>query len=342
MSAGPLPPLTRRQLTACVNFGKALGAQIEPDTLFRSVLDHASHLIPAHNWSLLLLDEPSGELQFEVAVGLAPDALKHVRLRVGEGVAGVCAEKKEPVIVRNVRKSPFFNPSVDAMTGFLTRSLVCVPILFGDRCVGVVEVVNPTRVNRSVVAMLFAMADHVAVAVENARRYLVIREMADHDSLTGLYNTRFMYRDLPERLKLSATGREPLSIAFMDMDNFKLVVDTHGHLNGSRALQEAAATIGDAARPPCYAVSYGGDEFVAVLPGFSKSAALDWALATRARMSETVYLKNWGLAVHLTASYGVASSPDDAVDVTELLAHADHAMFGVKKRGKDGVGADSP
>jgi len=163
------------------------------------------------------------------------------------------------------------------------------------------------------------------------------KEQAIHDNLTGLYNTRYLYRALDELIERSATGGRVFSLVFMDIDNFKQVVDTHGHLNASKALQEIAATIQTSLQAPAYGVAYGGDEFVLVLPGFDKQQAMGMAETIRKRIKETVYLQKAGLEVSISASLGVSTFPDDADTLTDLLALADQAMFSVKERGKDSV-----
>jgi diguanylate cyclase (GGDEF)-like protein len=123
----------------------------------------------------------------------------------------------------------------------------------------------------------------------------------------------------------------------MDIDDFKQVVDTYGHLNASETLQEIAATIKTALPAPAYGVAYGGDEFVLVLPGFDKHQAFDTAETIRKRIKETIYLEKADLNVRVNASLGVSTYPDDADTLSELLALADQAMFSVKERGKDSV-----
>ena len=124
----------------------------------------------------------------------------------------------------------------------------------------------------------------------------------------------------------------------MDLDNFKKVVDTHGHLNGSQAIREVAQTIKAAIVEPCFGVAYGGDEFVIVLPGFNKDEARQKADTIRNQMKQTRYLTEKGLSVHLNASFGLAAFPDDTDNRTGLLALADKAMFRIKQGGKDAVG----
>jgi len=115
-------------------------------------------------------------------------------------------------------------------------------------------------------------------------------------------------------------------------------VDAHGHLNGSQAIREVAATIRESIEEPAYAVAYAGDEFVVVLPGHDKDQAMAKALNIQSRINNSVYLRGQGLAVKLQASFGVATFPDHATDLTGLLASADRALFGVKANGKSAIG----
>lgn len=164
------------------------------------------------------------------------------------------------------------------------------------------------------------------------------RKLSILDSLTGLFNTRHLYQALDELVKRGSKTGEPFALIFMDMDNFKRVVDTHGHLNGSQALREVAQTIRAAIQDPCFGVAYGGDEFVVVLPGYDREHAKRKAEEIRRRMQQTTYLTEYGLAVKLQASFGLAAYPQDATDRTGILALADKAMFRVKQKGKGSVG----
>ena len=137
--------------------------------------------------------------------------------------------------------------------------------------------------------------------------------------------------------ELVTRNDRPFSLIFMDMDNFKRVVDTYGHLKGSQALQEVARTIRDCLEAPAFGVAYGGDEFVVVLQGYTKDRALGKAEEIRKRMKDTLYLTDHGHQATLKASFGIATYPEDADNVKGLLALADRAMFRVKEGGKDAV-----
>jgi diguanylate cyclase (GGDEF)-like protein len=329
--------ITKHCLLSCMELGKALTSELQPERLFSTILQKVSELLPAETWSLLLMDENTGELQFELSVNLDLALLRDLRLKPGEGVAGMAVLKRKALVVKDVKQCDFFYDAVDKRTGCVTRSIVCAPLIFGNKVLGVIEVVNPQFSQGSPLPLLSVIADYAAIAVENMRRYREIQHLAVHDDLTGLYNTRYLYKALSEMIRQSESDGEPFSLIFLDIDNFKQVVDAHGHLKGSQTLQEVAATIREVLPDGSFGVSYGGDEFVTVLRGFDKQAARQKAEEIRSRMRDTVYLAECGHNVDLTASFGIATYPDDGREVTRLLAVADQAMFSVKAEGKDAV-----
>src|SRR5208337_4010599 len=105
---------------------------------------------------------------------------------------------------------------------------------------GVIEAINPYKTTNKALSILMFIADYAAIAVENTRRYQYIQTIANMDNLTGLYNTRYLYKALAELFEASKISLKPFALIFLDIDNFKKVVDTYGHLNGSQAIQEVA------------------------------------------------------------------------------------------------------
>ncbi len=166
------------------------------------------------------------------------------------------------------------------------------------------------------------------------------RELSIRDDLTNFYNTRYLYQTLQGQLDMLRD--RPLSVIFMDIDNFKNVVDTCGHLNGSRTIAELADVVRSVLPDGCYGVSYGGDEFVIVLAGHDRSQGVQVAETIRKAIEDTEFLVTKDLAIHITVSCGVAAYPDDARTLTELLGCADHALFQSKAKGKNTVTAYTP
>jgi GAF domain-containing protein len=242
--------LTPSELLSCMELGKALTSELHSERLFGKILQKVSELLPAENWSLLILDEEAGELRFELTVGLDLEQVKDVRLPLGQGVAGKVALEQKPAVVRDVEKCDFFYDQVDRLTGFATKSIVCVPLIFGGKTLGVIEVVNPRNPKGNPLPLVSIIADYAAIAVDNMRRYREIQNLAIHDNLTGLYNTRYLYKVLSDLVSTAKATGDPFSIIFMDIDNFKHVVDTYGHLKGSQAIQEVARTLRECLTEP--------------------------------------------------------------------------------------------
>ncbi len=335
--ATDLKNLSRDQLRACVEVGKAITAELVPSRLIPTIMEKVSKMLPSETWSLFLLDEDTQTLRFEICMNIDPAMVRGIRLALGQGVAGRAAQHQCLLVVEDVSRCSYFFNQVDCATGCCTTSLICVPILFAGRTLGVLEVVNPTRMDPPVLSLLTLLADYLAIAIENTRRYQLMEERAIRDNLTGLFNQRYLYANLQRELTLCSRKQTPLSLVFMDMDDFKQLVDRLGHLNGSRALNEVAQRINAWLAEPAFGVAYGGDEFVLVLPGFDRERAIELATHIRRSVKAAPYLTQWGHLEMLTASFGVAVFPDDAADLTELLALADQAMFTVKKTGKDEI-----
>lgn len=220
---------------------------------------------------------------------------------------------------------------------FLTAKTDLDSIIKGFQ-VGAVDYIskpfNPTE-------LLVRVNTHLQLS--NAKKELDIlntelRFLAEHDDLTGLYNTRYLYKTLQRNLIRSRENDTPLSLLFIDIDDFKTVVDTHGHLNGSMAIREVAQTIATSLSQPCYGIAYGGDEFVVVLPYHSKSMAIKMAKIITKCIADTVFLKNEECNIKLSTSCGIATFPDDAGDEKNLLSMADKALFKVKETGKGDIG----
>jgi diguanylate cyclase (GGDEF)-like protein len=181
------------------------------------------------------------------------------------------------------------------------------------------------------------LLEPAAVALDNALLLKRAEELSVTDDLTHLYNSRYLDQVLHRETKRASRSGRPLSVLFIDLDGFKTVNDTYGHLFGSRALVEAAAVIRGSARETDVVARFGGDEFAMVLPDTGGEGAYAVGARIRERLAAHVFLAGDGLAVRLTGSVGVATLPDVANTAEELLAAADKAMYRVKDLGKNGI-----
>ena len=322
--------------------GKALTSSLQLDQVLRTIMEKIDEFLRPDNWSLLLLDEAKQELYFELAVGKASQALKDVRIKLGQGIAGWVAQHGEVVIVPDTTKDTRFFGKVDEKTKMETRSIVAVPVRFRDTCLGVIELINCVGVDGfdpRDLKLLEALSDFAAIALENARHVKRIHELTIKDDCTSLYNARHMGFILDTEIYRSQRYNYEFSIVFIDLDHFKQVNDTHGHLVGSRLLAEMGEALKTNCRLIDFAFRYGGDEFVILLPQTSKENAINVARRLHKLIRDTVWLKNEGLNIKITPSVGLAAYPADSKSKEGLLHLADEAMYLVKNTNRDNVAA---
>jgi diguanylate cyclase (GGDEF)-like protein len=329
-----------QQLMTCVEIGKALTSTLNMEQILVIILKRLNKLIRAKNWTLFLLDPQTGKLHFEVVVGLDKKSLGDMQIRLGEGIAGTVALTGEPMLVPDVHKDPRFNNRVDDLTGFITRSLICLPLKLRGSIIGALEVVNPEDASLfqpDSMPVLSILADYVAIAINNARNYERIESLSITDDVTGLYNTRFLHQYLEQLLRASSAKIKEVSLVFLDLDDFKQVVDTYGHLVGSKVLKEVAEVMAANLDDEDRIFRYGGDEYVITLPGQDKKTALNKVKTIRKSLAESTFLKDEGLQIKVTASFGIANHPHDAANQRELLHIADNCMYRSKALGKDSI-----
>ncbi len=342
IAAVPLEHREAGEVAVFQELGKALTSSLQLDQVLSTIMEKIDEFLRPDNWSLLLLDESKQELYFELAIGKASPALKDVRIKMGQGIAGWVAQHGEAVIVPDVSKDTRFFSQVDEKTKMETRSIVAVPVRFRDTCLGVIELINCVGSegfqNRDL-KLLEALADFAAIALENARHVKRIHELTIKDDCTNLFNARHMSSILETEIYRSRRYNYEFSLVFIDLDFFKRVNDTHGHLAGSRLLGE----IGDALKSSCrlidFAFRYGGDEFVILLPQTPKDNALVVARRLHKMIRESVWLEKEGLNVRITASLGVSAYPLDSRTKEGVMHLADEAMYLVKNSNRDNVAA---
>ena len=322
--------------------GKALTSSLQLDQVLRTIMEKIDEFLRPDNWSLLLLDEAKQELYFELAVGKASQALKDVRVKMGQGIAGWVAQNGQTVVVPDTSKDTRFFGKVDEKTKTETQSIVAVPVKFREHCLGVIELINcigPGGFDQRDLKLLEALSDFAAIALENARHVKRIHELTITDDCTSLFNARHMSAILETEIYRSQRYNYEFSLVFIDLDHFKQVNDTHGHLVGSRLLAEIGNSLKMHARLIDFAFRYGGDEFVLLLPQTSKENAMNVARRMHKLIRDTVWLQPEGLNIRLTPSLGLASYPVDSRTKEGLLHLADEAMYLVKNTARNSVAA---
>ncbi len=328
------------ELKLFVEIGTAITSSLDLQEILRIIMEKVSQLLKPRTWSLLLVDQATGEMTFEIAVSPAAEQLMEMRLQPGEGIAGWVVEHGEALLIPDVSKDIRFAKQVDDAVEFVTHSIVCVPIKSRNNCLGVIELINSldeSDFSQADLQVLSAIADYAAIAIENARHLGKVRELVITDDLTGLYNSRHLHVLLDLEFERAKRYHTPLSLVFIDLDHFKEVNDTHGHLVGSRLLTEIGQLVKANLRTVDFAARYGGDEFVLILPNTAKEGALAVAGKLREALRQREFRADDGDPFTITASFGIASYPEDASNKRDLVSLADQAMYAVKESSRDGI-----
>jgi len=175
------------------------------------------------------------------------------------------------------------------------------------------------------------LSRHLGLALRNLDRFTEVEDLAYLDDLTHLFNLRYLDLVLSREINDSKDGKDTFSLLFLDLDYFKSVNDTHGHLVGSKLLVEVARIIKGCVRDNDVVVRFGGDEYVILLHSTDSGGALKVAERIRRTIETHHFLSREGYALTVTTCIGVASFPEHAQDKATLLDLADRAMYRGKK-----------
>jgi diguanylate cyclase (GGDEF)-like protein len=275
------------------------------------------------------------------------------RISAEEGIAGHVYRTGESYATSSVADDKLFFPLFDRITNYSTRSLVAIPIRIEQEVCGVLELINRRHrdgFGRQDLNLLEIFAGFISISIQNVLDGRQAQEIAKRDNLTGLFNDRYLHISLARAIETCRATDKDLTLLFLDLDFFKHVNDTHGHLAGSQVLQEVGLVL----RRECDGLNaivarYGGDEFVLALLEMDLEAGVDLAESIRERIVSNTFCSSPGEiqpdALHLTGltcSIGVASLSrhlrhEDSTErcKSTLLRLSDSAMYVAKETGRN-------
>jgi diguanylate cyclase (GGDEF)-like protein len=329
--------------TRLEGIAREVGEACEPDALsldedaMRQLLARVVTTVPGEAAALLLLDRAGRELVFRASRTIQPGVIDGLRLPIDRGIAGWVARHRQAVRLDDVAGDPRHYAGVGEQTGLAPRTMICVPLVSKDTLRGVIQVLNKvdgSTFTEAELGLAQTLADHAAIAIENASLYRQAYLASITDDLTGLGNTRHFHKSLADAM---ARGG-PVSLIVLDLDHFKAVVDRYGHLAGSRAIAQVGRLIARLMRPGDIAARFGGDEFVVVLPDTGAEEARGTAEEIRKAIEACQELEGEPVDLsRVTASVGLACYPTHAADAEGLFRRADDAMYAAKRAGRNRV-----
>lgn len=169
--------MSRQGLEGLLEVSRAISSKLDLGDVLRTVLELSSSVVGAERASLFLIDPKTRELYFDVALGLGAEAEK-IRLKVGQGIAGQCAESAEPMIINDVAAHPGWDSRTDKASGFTTRNILAAPLVVREEAIGVVEALNKKQGDFSEddLKVFEAFARQAGIAIDNARLFSGLRE----------------------------------------------------------------------------------------------------------------------------------------------------------------------
>lgn len=311
---------------------RAANTTLDPETIGALLLERAAAWIPAPSWAVVVPDD-AGRLSV-----LAGRALESGLEAAAAGIAAWVMKQDADFASADLGGD-------GRVADRMTATALGLPLRSRGACVGALVALDrqPSSSTPRLAAGLRrgvrALLEGAAVALDSALQLKRAEALSVTDDLTRLYNSRYLNLVLRRETKRASRSGRPLSLLFIDLDDFKRVNDRHGHLCGSRTLVEAAVVIRGSARETDIVARFGGDEFALVLPETGGEGAFAVGERIRERVAANRFLTDQGLDVHLTASVGVATLPDVAASAEELVHAADTAMYRVKESGKNGIQA---
>jgi len=280
--------------------------------------------------SIAVFVNRNGWLLPELVSGENFRMLSSLKVKVGEGLCGWVAANCKPIVNGNPQVEAGY--VVDPGKHTTLQSALVVPL---EGLNGVVGVLAMYQANRDAfrpdhLRILLAVASKVALSVENALKYQQAESSATTDYLTGLPNARSLFVHLAQEIARCRRMKTSLAVLVCDIDGFKQINDSFGHLEGDKLLREFTTRLKDVCRGYDYVARMGGDEFVITAPGLTPEAAMEKA----ERLNQAAVESGRHVCGRdvITLSVGMASCPDDGFDVELLLAEADRRMYSMKQR----------
>ena len=315
-----------RQIEALQELTRVVNNTLDPEQVIASAAEQAQRALLADAVQVRL-SEPNdkGDSGDTTAAGAAPPRLRVHAQRGLEGRPEI-AQVFEGLTLRDyVERVPL--PASERESACLQA-----PLRWRQKPIGTISVVRwRGDFDDGDAALLESIGIEAGTALENARSYERALEAADNDSVTGLFNHRAIHQRLDTQLRRAGEQEKPVAVIMMDLNNFKLFNDTYGHPVGDSVLRRVAQALRDNCGPTDIVGRYGGDEFLAILPGSTAEEAGDLALRLRDGMGVEGFRRAGDeRTIPITLSFGVAAFPDDSRSRHELLTIADANLYRAK------------
>jgi diguanylate cyclase (GGDEF)-like protein len=280
-----------------------------------------------------IMDYATKNIEIRAEAGTTSQVLGR-RIAVGTGILGRVARTGASALVQNAGPGQ--------LAGVLpeSRAVLCLPISYGETLLGVlnVESRNENAFSPQDVLILNTLADLLATALHNSFVFQKLQQQSITDGLTGIKTRRFFWEALSSEWRRASRSGRPFSVVLIDLDKFKEVNDTLGHLEGDLVLARVGRLLEQKCRQSNVVARYGGDEFIILMPETGMEQAQALAERLRLWLATDPMLEEH----HITGSFGVASFPIHGFALEDLIRSADAGMYLAKRAGGNHVATAEP
>lgn len=321
-----------QELTALQEAGGAISASLKLQQTLDRIIEIIGRALGFSFGLVAVFGEDSDAIEFEI-YHYNGDTRRINKRRCQEIVAGLAASTAE-----------FTVAAAECVEDTLPGEdvLYFLPLIDRGRNVGVIAFSASSQAMAERLPALSVFRNQAATAISNARLFERAERMAITDGLTGLYNHRHFLELLDREFRSALRRQAPLSLLVTDIDSFKLVNDTYGHLAGDQLVREVAHELSASLRRTDVLARFGGDEFVIILPNTSQMQAVEVAEKVRRRIASRDFRIGSSGKIHTTVSVGVAAYPEAAQSRQELVERADRAAYYSKQTGRNRASVYSP
>ncbi|HEX7524219.1 MAG TPA: sensor domain-containing diguanylate cyclase [Candidatus Deferrimicrobium sp.] len=314
-----------------------IAGTLDPEELYRIIPERVMAKLDLNDFCIMLYSWETKRLVAKSVSLSDGGTMPEFTLAPGEGVVGKVFTTGEPAWIPDVRSSTDFLHYGGRRTD--VRSFMCVPLVSKGKNIGVLMLNHPepNAFEPELLPTMRVLASYLAIAIENAGMFGLVKSLAEKDSLTLLYNHGSFHEKLAIELERANRYVRPMAVIMLDIDCFKEINDRYGHTTGDRVLALVAGALGAHLRKTDIAARYGGDEFAVILPETDLSSAAVIAERIAEGISNVRLDIGGGSVVSFTASIGYASCGHDAPGRGEILNIADRLMYDSKRRGPGGV-----
>lgn len=322
------------ELQILFELSRTIASTLDLEEVLHRVTSEVPGKLDVQKFSVMLLNA-AGELEV-LNAHPANVGSEGLTFAVGEGVCGHAARQRRRHYAPDLENEPLFKVKGEKVRG----SLLSVPMVRGEELLGVLnfERSAPNAFPPADQDFFVAVADQIALAVQNARLHEHTLELSVTDPLTGVPNRRYLYQQLESELARASRFDSPLSMVMVDIDHFKLLNDTAGHSAGDDVLRKVAQLMKHNLRKVDTLARYGGEEFIVLLPQIDRTEAAEVAEKLRRAIAESGIEQGRTQPLgKVTISVGVATMPRDANDDVKLIDSADAALYASKRGGRNKV-----